>query len=150
MAATESSSSWSPQPKAQPPPPIAQAPKPARVMVMSVCPKGTLVSVSVMSPCSASQLHLSNSRLRLVQPPCPVPGRGYHSLSQADPAVVRRDPGMGQYPEAPGLQQVHHGPEQQQVLEHPAGQCHRVQPGPVPQQPAGLADHRGHTLVEPG
>src|ERR1700733_4593338 len=50
MAATESSSSWSPQAKAQPPPPIAQAPNPARVMVMSVCPKGTLVNVSLMPP----------------------------------------------------------------------------------------------------
>ena len=61
IAATEWSSSWSPQAKAHPPPPIAQAPKPARVIVMSVCPKGTLVSVWLMPLCSARQVHLSNS-----------------------------------------------------------------------------------------
>ena len=50
-----------PQAKAQPPPPIAQAPKPARVMLMSVCPKGTFVSVSLMPLCSGTQVNLSNS-----------------------------------------------------------------------------------------
>src|SRR5450830_1150621 len=48
MAVTDAASSCSPQPNAQPPPPIAQAPKPTRVICMSVPPKGTVGNVSLI------------------------------------------------------------------------------------------------------
>src|SRR6266581_3151021 len=47
MAAIESASSWLPQANVHPPPPIAHAPKPTRVIRMSVVPSGAVGSVSV-------------------------------------------------------------------------------------------------------
>ena len=53
-----------------------------------------------------------------------VPGAGHRRLTQADPAVVGRDAGMDEHPEAPALQPVDHSAQQQQVLEHASGEGH--------------------------
>ena len=40
--------------------------------------------------------------------------------------------------------------QQQQVLEHPAGQGHAVQPAPIADGHTGLLDQPGHPVVETG
>src|SRR5579859_3977014 len=56
-----------------------------------------------------------------------VAGSGYHRMAEADAAVVARDPGVREHGEAAGLQSGDGLAEEQEVLEDPARQGHRVQ-----------------------
>ena len=69
-------------------------------------------------------------------------------LAEADAAVVARHPGVQQDAEAAGLQPAHGGVEQEQVLEHAAGQRHCAQVVTLAHEDAARLDQRGHAVVE--
>ena len=78
------------------------------------------------------------------------PGRGHGHLAQGDGAVVGRRQGMGEHLEATRCQGAFQPGEQQGVLHHAAGQGHQVQPGPLPDQVAGVGQEPDQGVVEAG
>jgi DNA-binding transcriptional LysR family regulator len=87
------------------------------------------------------------------QPPgelAPVRGRRDDRLAQADTAVVARHPRVHEHAEPARLQPGGRPVQQQQVLEHPAGQRDGAQPRPLAQQQAAAGDEPDDAAVEAG
>ncbi len=79
-----------------------------------------------------------------------VAGGRHDRLAEADAAVVARDAGVRQHREAARLQAGDRSPQEQQVLEDPAGKGNRAEAVLLAQEHAPVLDERGQAVVEAG